>query len=121
MTRILLCTLLLSTRLLCQQQPHRPDPSVPNAQVSPEDIVQTDSSEQTLQEKRAGNERIQDNLQLAFDDDPILHDADIAANVNDESITLTGTVQSYFQHQRVLELVTPYYSYRRIVDNVTVQ
>jgi osmotically-inducible protein OsmY len=106
--------------MLCQQQPQNPDPTVPNAQVSPENTAQTDQSEQPLQDKAEGNERIQSNLQSAFDADPILSGADVETQVDDERITLTGTVQSYLQHQRVLQLVSAYYSYREIVDNVTV-
>src|SRR5882757_7018519 len=120
MPRILICTLLwLGTSMIGQQQPQHPDPTVPNAQVSPENSTQTDQSEQPLQNKAAGNERIQSNLQYALDDDPVLSGADLTANVDDDSVTLTGTVQSYLQHQRVLQLVSPYYSYRRIVDKVT--
>jgi osmotically-inducible protein OsmY len=74
-----------------------------------------------IENKAAGNERIQDNLQSAFDDDPTMNGAEVAANVDDESIILTGTVQSYLQHQRVLQLVSVYSSYRAIVDKVTVQ
>jgi osmotically-inducible protein OsmY len=101
--------------MLCQQQPQNSDPTVTNAQVSLE------NSAKTAQSEAAGNELIEDNIQSAFDDDPTLSGADVAANVNDESITLTGTVQSYLQHQRVLELVSPYYNYRSIGDKVTVQ
>jgi hypothetical protein len=118
MTRILLCTLLLvGTPMLCQEQPQ--NPTVPNAQVSPENTVA--QSEQPLQDKPAGNERIQNNLQSAFDDDPTLSGAQVVAAVDDESITLTGTVESYLQHQRVLQLVSPYYTYRTIVDKLSVQ
>jgi hypothetical protein len=122
MTRILAYSLLLlGTPILGQQQLQIPVPTAPNAQASPVDMAQTDQSEQPLQDKAAGNDRIQSNVQSAFDDDPVLSGADIAANVDDERITLTGTVHSYLQHQRVLQLVSPYYSYRRIVDKVTVQ
>ena len=122
MTRILMCTLLLlGTSMIGQQQPQNPSPTGPNAQVSPENVAQTDQSEQPLQNKTEGNDRIQSNLQSAFDDDPVLSGADIAANVDDESITLTGTVQSYLQHQRVLQLASPYSRYREFVDKVTVQ
>jgi len=121
MNRILLCILLLGTSVIGQQQPHNQDPPVLNAQVSPENSAQTDQSEQPLQNKAAGNERIQSNLQSAFDDDPVLSGADLTANVDDESITLNGTVQSYLEHQRVLQLVSPYSNYREIVDKVTVR
>lgn len=122
MSRTLVCTMfLLGMPLIGQQQPQNTNPMVPNAQVSLEKIAQADQSEQPLQDKAAGNERIQSNLQSAFDDDPTLNGAEVAANVDDENITLTGTVQSYLQHQRVLQLVSPYYSYRTIVDKVSVQ
>jgi osmotically-inducible protein OsmY len=106
--------------LIGQQPAQNTNPMVPNAQVSPENVAQADQSEQPLQDKAAGNERIQSNLQSAFDDDPTLNGAEVAANVDDENITLTGTVQSYLQHQRVLQLVSPYYGYRTVVDKVTV-
>jgi BON domain len=121
MTQILLYILLLSTPMLCQQQPQGSDPLVTNANVSPEQIAQTNESEQALQDKAAGNERIQSNLQSAFDDDPVLSGADLTANVDDESITLDGTVQSYLQHQRALQLASPYSRNREIMDMVTVQ
>jgi hypothetical protein len=113
--------LLLGMPLIGQQPPQNTNPMVPNAQVSPENVAQADQSEQSLQDKSAGNERIQDNLQSAFDDDPTLNGAEVAANVDDENIIVTGTVQSYLQYQRVLQLVSPYYSYRMIVDKVSVQ
>ena len=122
MKRMLICTLsLLGTSMIGQQQWQNPDQTVPNAQVSPENSAQTDQSEQPLQNKAAGNERIQGNLQSAFDDDPILNGTDIMANVDDKSVTLTGTVQSYLQHQRVLQLASPYSRNREIVDKVTIQ
>ena len=120
MTRIFVCTLLLlGTSMLFQQQ--NQDPTALNAQAGPRDTAQTDRSQPQLQDKASGNERIQSNLQSAFDDDPVLSGADLTANVDDERIILDGTVQSYLQHQRVLQLVSPYSSYREIVDKVTVQ
>jgi len=65
-----MCTLLLlGTSMIGQQQSQNQAPTVPNAQVSPENSTQTDQSEQPLQNKAAGNERIQSNLQSALDDD----------------------------------------------------
>jgi hypothetical protein len=122
MNRILLCILmLLGTSVIGQQQPHNQDPPVLNAQVSPENSAQADQSDRPLQDKAAGNARIQSNLQSAFDDDPVLSGTDLTANVDDERITLTGTVQSYLQHQRVVQLVSPYSNYSEIVDKVTVR
>lgn len=112
MTRTLLCALLLLGTPMFGQQQQNQAPAASNAQVQ---------SGQPLQNKSAGNERIQNNLQSALDDDPTLSGADVSAIVDDKNITLTGTVQSYLQHQRALALVSPYYSYRKIVDKVTVE
>jgi BON domain len=123
MTRMLVYTLLLlsATLMVCQQQPQNPNPARTSAQAPPENGAQAQPSEQPLQDKAAANDHIQSNLQSVFDDDPILTDAEVETKVNDESITLSGTVQSYLQHQRVLQLVAPYHRYRKIVDKVTVQ
>ncbi len=122
MTRILVCTLLLlGTPMIGQQQSQKQDPTVPNAQASPKNSAPADQSEQPLQDKAEGNQRIQNNLQSAFDDDPTLSGTDVAVNVDDARITLSGTVQSYLQHQRVLELVSAYSRYREIVDKLSVQ
>jgi len=122
MNRILLCILmLLGASVMGQQQPQNLDSMAPNGQVSPQNAAQTDQSQKPLQNKGAGNQRIQSNLQSAFDDDPVLSGADLTANVDDETITLTGTVQSYLQQQRVVQLASPYSNYREIVDRVTVR
>jgi osmotically-inducible protein OsmY len=121
MNRILFCTLLLLGTPVIGQQSQNLDPMAPTAQVSPDNTSQMDQSAPPLENKAAGNERIKNNLQSAFDDDPSLSGAEVATSVDDESITLTGTVQSYSQHQRVLQLVSVYSSYREIVDKVTVQ
>jgi osmotically-inducible protein OsmY len=117
---MLVCTLLLLGTPMLAQQSQTLNP-IPNAQVSPENSAQTDQPGQPLQSKAAVNERIQRNVQSAFEDDPTLSGAEVEAAVDDQSITLTGTVESYLQHQRVLQLVSPYFSYRTIVDKVSVQ
>jgi osmotically-inducible protein OsmY len=121
MTRSLVYTLLLLGMPMLAQPSQTSNPVFPHPQVSPENTALTDQSEQPLQNKADGNERIQRNLQSAFEGDPTLSGAQVEAAVDDQNITLTGTVESYLQHQRVLQLVSPYFSYRTIVDKVTVQ
>jgi osmotically-inducible protein OsmY len=126
MFRQLACGLLFSsTLMLCHAQPQNQDPSITSVQSVPESETQAQQADRpmraSLQEKEEANDQIQTNLQSALDDDPILTDSDVAANVDDESITLTGTVQSYQQHQRVLELVSPYSDSREIVDKLKVE
>jgi osmotically-inducible protein OsmY len=121
MTRILVCTLLLlSMPMIGEQQPQDQNPAALDTRSSSDNSAQAQESEQSLQDKGEGNERIQDNIQSAFDGDPILDGTDLGVNVDDKKIILTGTVESYLQHQRVLELVSPYFNYREIVDKVKI-
>lgn len=64
------------------------------------------------------NGKIEDNLQSVLNADPILSSADVEVHVDDQSITLTGTVDSYAQHQRALQLAQPYAHSRKIVDKI---
>jgi osmotically-inducible protein OsmY len=108
--RMLGSTLLLLSTLMVGQSESKAQARMPEQPIHAE-----------LQEMATANDEIQSNLQSALDDDPILSGANLEAEVDDEVITLTGTVESYRQHQRVLELVSSYSSTRDIVDKVTVQ
>jgi osmotically-inducible protein OsmY len=72
------------------------------------------------QAKGDGNDKIQDNLQSVLQGDPLLSGANVEAQVDDQSIILSGTVESYAQHQRVLQLVEPYARWRKVVDRIKV-
>lgn len=70
------------------------------------------------QAKGDSNDKIQDNLQSVLSSDPILSDSNLQVQVDDQSITLTGTVETYAQHQRALQLVAPYSQTRKIIDKI---
>ena len=70
---------------------------------------QTDSS---------ANNRIQDSLDDLLNSDLVLNGADVEVTVDDRNITLTGTVESQAQHQRVMELVAQYTRWRQVVDKI---
>lgn len=72
------------------------------------------------QSKSDVNSRIEDNVQAVLQGDPLLSGAQVQTKVDDQSITLTGTVESYAQHQRVLQLVEPYVRWRKVVDKIRV-
>ena len=86
-----------------QQQP-------PQEQQSPQAQTQTEA-----------NRRIHDSISDLLSSDPILNGADVDATVDDHSITLTGAVESYTQHQRVLQLVSSYGRWRKIVDKLKME
>ena len=121
MARILLCVLLLSAVLGFSQQPQTQDPPRTPPSNAPDNSQQPPQSATQDQSKAGVNQRIQSSIQDLLSSDPILDGVDIQANVNDESIVLTGTVQSYAQHQRVLQLVSSYGRWRKIEDKVKMQ
>lgn len=99
MKRLVLCVLLMfvPTLAFCSQ----PDQATAPASA-----------------KGDSNDSIRDNLESVLQGDPILSGADVQTRVDDQSITLTGTVESYAQHQRVLQLVEPYTQMRKVIDKI---
>lgn len=120
MARILLCLLLLSAPLAyARQQPQSQNP--PGNPQSHDNNPAPAQDPSQNQEKASANQRIQSSINDLLSSDPVLSGVDVEANVNDESIILTGTVDSYAQHQRVLQLVSSYGQWRKIVDKVKMQ
>jgi hypothetical protein len=90
------------------QQPASPS-SGAHAQEQPPPQAQTQTE---------ANRRIHDSISDLLNSDPVVDGADVEATVDDHNITLTGTVESHTQHQRVLQLVSSYGRWRKIVDNI---
>ena len=119
MARILLCLLLLCALAGFAQQPQNQNPPAnPPSQDNNPAPAQDPSQNQ---DKASANQRIQSSINDLLSSDPVLSGVDVEASVNDESIILTGTVDSYAQHQRVLQLVSSYGQWRKIVDKVKMQ
>lgn len=70
------------------------------------------------QQHSEANSRIQRSVEDVLSGDPQLSGADVHVNVDDHAITLTGTVDTYTQHQRVMALMQQYTRYRQIVDKL---
>jgi BON domain len=85
-------------------------PSAGNAQQQPPAPQPQSMSE--------ANSRIQRSAEDLLHGDPQLSNADVEVSVDDHAITLTGTVHSYTQHQRVMALMHQYSRYRQIVDKL---
>jgi osmotically-inducible protein OsmY len=76
------------------------------------------SSTHDPQDEASANRRIHDSIKDLLSSDPVLSGAKVDVKVNDHDITLGGSVESYPQHQRVLQLVSSYGQWRRIVDKI---
>ena len=98
-----------------QSQSQPTNPPQPNASADNQNNAQNPSNDQSNAD---ANQRIQSSLSDLLSNDAVLDGTDVQAAVNDQSLTLTGTVQSYAQHQRVLQLAAQYGRWRQIVDKV---
>jgi hypothetical protein len=122
MTRILACALLvLATPLLQgQQRPQNPPygspPTFPDNRPERQQPPALPEQQKTL-----SSADIETQLQQSIAEDPALNDAKVQAKVDEDTITLTGTVQDDAQHRRVLATVEPYAGPRKIVDKLVVK
>ena len=126
MTRFLACVLLLAGTSAFSQQPQEqnPSPSTPPA-ASPNDRnpppASTSPTPDNPQDKAAVNSQMQSDLKSVLSSDPALSGADVQVSVDDVNITLSGSVQSQAQIERVMALVSPYARYRNVVNKVAVK
>jgi hypothetical protein len=122
MSRIVVCVALsfLSTLAMAQQEPQtNPRSADPNApqQAAPQQSPQTEANPQ---DKSGVNSQMKSDISSALSSDPSLSGANVESSVDDSTITLTGTVQSQAQMDRVLALVSPYARYRNVVNKIVV-
>lgn len=110
--------LLLAVFALAQQQPHDPNQNPPSA--SPQATPESQPAQHNPQDKSSANSQIESNIESAISSDPILSGSDVKVAVDDNNITLSGSVQSQGQLNRVMALVSPYQHYRTVVNNIKV-
>jgi hypothetical protein len=129
MTRILVCALcvvLLAAPVAFSQQPQgqgqNPPPSTPPV-TYPDGRAQPSPSptQESPQDKSGANSQMESDLKSVLSSDPALSGTSVEASVDDINITLTGSVQSQAQIERVMALVSPYARYRNVVNKVTVK
>jgi hypothetical protein len=124
MTRIFVCALvLLATPLIAAQQPpqnppYTTPPTLPDNR--PDSRQPPELPDQHSQQAMTSSD-IEQQLEQSISEDATLKDADIRTKVDDESITLTGTVQSESEHSKVLATVQPYAGRRKVVDKLVVK
>src|SRR5512136_2071021 len=115
--------LSLSAALAWAQQPANPAQNQPSPAPTtlPESQQPTPTPQAPRQDKAAANSQIQSNIQSTLSGDPSLSGTDIQVSVDDVNITLTGSVESEAQLRRVMALVSPYISYRQVVNKVQIR
>lgn len=126
MIRTLLCALLLTaTFAFARQQPQgqgqNPPYTTPPAPDNRPQSQQPPATAPQEQQRPMANTDVQSQIQNVLGNNPSLSGAQVQTSVDDQSITLTGTVQSQAQKDRVMALVSPYMGQRKIVDKITVK
>lgn len=121
MLRVIICALVLATAPIAMsqaqpgqkpaQQPMGTPPTFPG-QTAPETKAPAPG--------QMSNADIEQQLQASFDKDSVLSGTNIQTKVDDENITLTGTVHDENQHQRALQLAQASAGARKIVDKLTI-
>jgi osmotically-inducible protein OsmY len=122
MTRMLVLGFFLAMASLAfaQQQPTTGQGQNPSSGTPPQ-TQQPPSSIPQQQQQPMANSDVQSQIQNALGNDPSLSGASVQASVDDQSITLSGNVQSEAQKQRVLALIAPYQAQRKVVDKISVK
>ncbi len=114
---IVVPVLIVAVHLQQSQNPQPTDPSASNP-TNQTNAQQHPTPTPNPQDQSGQNQRIQSSIDDLLSSDPVLSGTDVNVAVDDQNIILTGHVDSYQQHQRVLQLVSSYGRWRKIVDQV---
>jgi hypothetical protein len=112
---VVVSTLLMFSGLLQNQDPQQTNHSTPAGGAQQQHSQQTAPVPQT---DSSANQRIKSSISDLLSSDPVLSSTDVEVAVDDRDITLSGAVESYAQHQRVLQLTAQYGRWRKIVDKI---
>ncbi|HEX5435004.1 MAG TPA: BON domain-containing protein [Candidatus Angelobacter sp.] len=121
MIRRLSILLLLCSALAFGQQPmHLPGQPPRDNGNDPGSVNAPDTKKPS--KHKSSSKDVQEAIQKALDHkNPAYRGSDIKAAVDDQNITLTGSVTGITQHEMALQIVRAYADNRRIVDKLTIQ
>ena len=124
--KALLATVLLfaATVMAQQQQPHPPyqPPQDQPRSVSPnQPPEQSPPDMQAPAQPTLSNAEVQHQIDSKIADQPELAASNIKVNVDDHSVSLTGTVDSQEQHDLVLRIAQSYAGDRPIDDKIAIR
>jgi osmotically-inducible protein OsmY len=127
-----LCTLLLFVASIAfsQQQPSpatppfNPNPgqtgnSAPPNEQSPAEQLPPDTKAPAHDQMASPD--LEKELQKALNNDPSLERTSLKAIVDDDSVVVSGTVETEKQHQMALEIAQSYAGQRKVVDKIVVK
>ena len=127
--RYALCcgVLLLATMILAQQQgqspattspPYQTSPTFPEQGQTPREQMPPDT--QAPLPQAMSNEGVEAQIVKQLRDEPSLSRTNIDARVNDNSVVLTGNVDTMAQHDLAVRIARANAGDRKIVDHINV-
>jgi BON domain len=124
MKQILRGLVLLLTTAVLAQQPGQPPPTAP-PQGTPPTFPEGRAPRQQMppdQEAPQGlsTSEVQQQIQRGFNLEPTLRNSNVGAHVDENSVILTGTVDSEQKHGLALRIAQSYAGDRKIVDKIKV-
>jgi BON domain len=114
--------LFLSTATLAQQQGQRPPTSPPQSTppTFPEDRAprQQMPPDQEAPPQGLSTPKVQRQIQQGLNSEPALRNSNVGVHVDDNSVILSGTVDSENQHDLALRIAHSYAGDRKVVDKI---
>jgi len=126
MKRILFGLVLFVTTAVLAQQPGQPPTSPPHGTppTFPEDRAPRQQmppdEEAPPQGRELSTVEVQQQIRQGLSSEPMLRNSNVGVHVDENSVILTGTVDSEQQHDLALRIVQSYAGGRKIVDKIKV-
>jgi hypothetical protein len=114
--------LLVTTITLAQQQapPAQTAPPGSTPPTFPEDRAprQRMPPDQEAPPQRMPTSEVQQQIQQGLNSEPLLRNSNVGVHVDENSVILSGTVESEQQHDAALRIAQSYAGDRKIVDKI---
>jgi hypothetical protein len=123
MKNLLLISFVLLTSLAFAQKQGQPSPNGPQTtpptfprHETPERQMPPDQNAQPL-----STAQVQEQIQQGLNSEPALSNSKVSVKTNEDSVVLSGTVESERQHELALRIAQSYAGDRKVVDKIIVQ
>ena|SRR5215469_380612 len=122
MKQIVLCfTLLLAAPLLAQQQEQSPPKTIPPTFSPGQTPGEMPPDTHAPPAQTMSDQQVEGEILQQFREEPSLADTNVDARANDNSVVLTGSVDTMAQHDLAVQIAQANAGERKIVDKIMVR
>jgi BON domain len=123
MKQILFGLVLLAATAILAQQQGQPSPTAPPQTTPPTFPEERAPRQQMPPDQNAPSEglstpEVQQQIQQSLNSEPMLRNSNVGVHVDENSVILTGNVDSEEQHDLALRIARFYAGDRKIVDKI---